>query len=144
MVKPTSSCKRRRTTTGFSEIEMDVACQLMQLCKQYINGDKGSKKTKAKTDESMEDEEEEHLQPRKRRFKSMDFIYSSTKPVIMQDKNVKKMKVMMWSKKTKEKSNPLEMEEKEEEHLQPRRRKFKSIDFIYSSTKPLIIKDQNV
>ncbi|KAB2092304.1 hypothetical protein ERO13_A02G017800v2 [Gossypium hirsutum] len=103
MAKLTSSCKRRRPTTGFSEIEMDVACQLMQLCKQYINGDKGSKKTKAKTDESspwdrylpLEDEEEEHLQPRKRRFKSMDFIYSSTKPVIIQDQNVKKMKIMM-------------------------------------------------
>ncbi|TYI91865.1 hypothetical protein E1A91_D02G025500v1 [Gossypium mustelinum] len=95
MAKPSSPCKRQKPTS-FSAIEMDVARQLMQLCKQYINGDKGSKKTKEKSNPlEVEEEEEEHLQPRRRKFKSIDFIYSSTKPLIIKDQNVKNMKIKM-------------------------------------------------
>ena len=85
-------------------MEMDVARQLMQLCKKYSDiGNQGSEKRKEETDQSNHreslkidllhplEEEDEHLQPRKRRFKSIDFIYSSTKPlnIIQTSKNRK-------------------------------------------------------
>ncbi|XWS13327.1 hypothetical protein CRYUN_Cryun36dG0028100 [Craigia yunnanensis] len=103
MAKSSSAWKRKKTWS-FSDMEMDVARQLMQLCQEYF-GDKrvAEERKEEETDESNpreslkkdhpleEEEEDEHLQPRKRRFKSIDFIYSSTKPLIIP--NVKKMKV---------------------------------------------------
>ncbi|XWS09232.1 hypothetical protein CRYUN_Cryun40dG0068000 [Craigia yunnanensis] len=103
MAKSSSGWKRKKTWS-FSEMEIDVASQLMQLCQEYI-GDKRvaeKRKEEEETDESnpreslkkdhpLEEEEDEHLQPRKRRFKSIDFIYSSTKPLIIH--KLKKMKV---------------------------------------------------
>ncbi|XVF28991.1 hypothetical protein REPUB_Repub15cG0081100 [Reevesia pubescens] len=92
-------------------MEMDVARQLMQLCQEYTTniGDKrdvtekreekeeetyqSNPRERSKIDHPLEElEEDEHLQPRKRRFKSIDFIYSLTKPLIIQQ-NAKKMKV---------------------------------------------------
>ncbi|GMJ01769.1 hypothetical protein HRI_003846100 [Hibiscus trionum] len=100
MAKQTpSSPLKRRKATSFSDTEMDVARQLMQLCRKYsddINGNTGSKKEK-RADETnpLDEEEEEHLQPRKKRFKSIDFIYRTTQPFIIQShQNVKKMKMM--------------------------------------------------
>ncbi|KAK8549329.1 hypothetical protein V6N13_009005 [Hibiscus sabdariffa] len=113
MAKQTPSPLKRRKAPSFSETEMDVARQLMQLCRKHsddgINGDRGSMKAKqAEADETnpwnryaledgehKEHEEEEHIQPRKRRFKSIDFIYRTTEPLIIQNhQNIKKMKMM--------------------------------------------------
>ncbi|XVE81229.1 hypothetical protein DITRI_Ditri15bG0046300 [Diplodiscus trichospermus] len=103
MAKSSSAWKRKRTWS-FSEMEMDVARQLMLLCQEYISDKRVAEKQKEEgIDESnpmgrwkkdhplQENEEDEHLQPRKRRFKSIDLIYSSTKPLIIQ--NLKPMKV---------------------------------------------------
>ncbi|KAB2009191.1 hypothetical protein E1A91_D10G153800v1 [Gossypium mustelinum] len=89
-----------RKSWSFSAMEMDVAGQFMQLCQHYISSSTAEQRrqtnpgpgclNKDRPPPLMEEleEEEEHLQPKKRRFKSIDFIYSSTKPLIL-----KKMKV---------------------------------------------------
>ncbi|KAH1047005.1 hypothetical protein J1N35_037789 [Gossypium stocksii] len=90
-----------RKSRSFSAMEMDVAGQLMQLCQYYISSSTAEQRRQTNPVpgclnkdhppplmEELEEEEEEHLQPKKRRFKSIDFIYSSTKPLIL-----KKMKV---------------------------------------------------
>ncbi|KAK8987896.1 hypothetical protein V6N11_065501 [Hibiscus sabdariffa] len=106
MAKQTPSPLKRRKAPSFSETEMDVARQLMQLCRKH-SGDRGSKKAKqadetnpwnryALEDEEHKEEEEERIRSRKRRFKSIDFIYRITVPLIIQDhQNVKKMKMKM-------------------------------------------------
>ncbi|XVF65368.1 hypothetical protein PTKIN_Ptkin09bG0242800 [Pterospermum kingtungense] len=101
MAKSSPAWKRKKTSS-FSDMEIDVARQLMQLCQQYYEDKRVTEETDEnkprreslkKLDHPLEDEEEEeeHLQPRKRRFKSIDFLYSSTRPLIFQ--TVKKMKV---------------------------------------------------
>ncbi|OMO51774.1 hypothetical protein CCACVL1_29594 [Corchorus capsularis] len=106
-----SAWKRKRpSTSSFSKLEMDVARQLMLLCQEYNHfcndkaGDESNQLAKKEESENesnrsgseslvsslssniqydpfeMEDEEE-NLQPRKRRFKSIDLLYSSTKPL---------------------------------------------------------------
>ncbi|OMP09208.1 hypothetical protein COLO4_05701 [Corchorus olitorius] len=113
-----SAWKRKRpSTSSFSKLEMDVARQLMLLCQEYNHfcndkaGDESNQLEKKEESESnrsqseslvstlssdqypfeMEDEEE-NLQPRKRRFKSIDLLYSSTKPLSIHH-NTKEMKV---------------------------------------------------
>ncbi|KAL4378026.1 hypothetical protein GQ457_02G037150 [Hibiscus cannabinus] len=112
MAKQTPPPLKRRKATSFSETEMDVARQLMQLCRKHgvddgIDGDRGSKKAK-QADETLswkrhaleyeeheKEEEKEHIRPRKRRFKSIGFIYRTTEPLIIQNHhNAKKMKMM--------------------------------------------------
>ncbi|KAK8663322.1 hypothetical protein V6N13_083145 [Hibiscus sabdariffa] len=96
MAKPSLPLKREQSST-FSAMEMEVARQLMQLCHQQRKlqeeesiSPRGNFK-KMKELEEEEEEEEEHLVPRKKRFKPIDFIYNTTKPLVVQ--NVKKMDV---------------------------------------------------
>ncbi|WRX21134.1 hypothetical protein QQP08_013621 [Theobroma cacao] len=102
-----SSAWKRKKGWSFSVMEMDVARQLLQLCKvrNNIGNNKGTERKKEEEEEEeegesesnrseitsstvtidqypLEEEEDEHLQPRKRR---------STKPLSIQ--NAKKMKV---------------------------------------------------
>ncbi|KAK8633518.1 hypothetical protein V6N13_014363 [Hibiscus sabdariffa] len=97
MAKQTPPPLKRRKATSFSETEMDAARQLMQLCRKHgvddgIDGDRGSKKAK-QADETLSwnryalkhEEEKEYIQPRQRKFKSMDFIYRITEPLIIQN-----------------------------------------------------------
>ncbi|EOY05118.1 Uncharacterized protein TCM_020206 [Theobroma cacao] len=106
-----SSAWKRKKSWSFSEMEMDVARQLMQLCKVRNNtgNNKGTERKNEEKEENesnrseitsstvtidqypLEEEEDEHLQPRKRRYKSIDSLYRSTKPLSIQ--NAKKMKV---------------------------------------------------
>ncbi|KAL4312473.1 hypothetical protein GQ457_01G033760 [Hibiscus cannabinus] len=113
MAKQTPFPLKRRKAPSFSETEMDVARQLMQLCRKH-SGDRGSKKAKhadetnpwnryALEDEEHkeEEEEEERIRSRKRRFKSIDFIYRITVPLIIQDhQNIDpmfKVGLIFWS-----------------------------------------------
>ncbi|KAG6711211.1 hypothetical protein I3843_05G039300 [Carya illinoinensis] len=94
--------KRRRTqkkpVDNFSESEMDVAQQLIQLSgdsgadddtinisvEQRKDGDHAAdvSSTNNTTGEFFEEEEEEEiLSTRKRRFRSVDHLYRSTKPL---------------------------------------------------------------
>ncbi|WRX22283.1 hypothetical protein QQP08_014770 [Theobroma cacao] len=99
-----SSAWKRKKSWSFSEMEMDVARQLMQLCKVRNNtgNNKGTERKNEEKEENesnrseitsstvtidqhpFEEEEDEHLQPRKRR---------STKPLIIQNAKKKKKKL---------------------------------------------------
>ncbi|KAL4386614.1 hypothetical protein GQ457_09G016110 [Hibiscus cannabinus] len=91
MAKSSLPLKREQSST-FSAMEMEVARQLMQLCHQQHQEEESISPTPRgnfkKMKELDEEEEEEHVVPRKKRFKPIDFIYNTTKPLV-----VKKMDV---------------------------------------------------
>lgn len=98
MANPSSACQYAGTW-GFSESEIDVARQLIKLCsdndsiddsrltgKRRKVQDEGFGKASAMIVEDIfEDNEEEHLNRRKRKSRSIHYIYSSTKPLVVFD-----------------------------------------------------------
>jgi hypothetical protein len=106
MAKSALACKTRRTQKGFgfSESEMDVARQLIKLSGESSDKNNNScaerkveqkRKVSDATDhlvsstnsingKTFEEEEEDGIcGPRKRRFRSIFHLYSSTKPVVV-------------------------------------------------------------
>lgn len=91
MSKLSFACKYEGTSWGFSESEIDVARQLIQLCSDHQNNNIGLAVTaKRKRVEDGEfgaasainiNIEDEDFKPRKIKSRSIHYIYSSTKPL---------------------------------------------------------------
>ena len=94
MAKLSLACKYEGITSGFSESEIDVARQLIKLCSHddKIDGNVGltGKRRRVEDDEfgaasAKINIEDEHLNLRKRKSRSIHYIYRSTKPLVVFD-----------------------------------------------------------
>ncbi|OMO51776.1 hypothetical protein CCACVL1_29596 [Corchorus capsularis] len=102
MAKLSSSCKYDGTLSlGFSESEIDVARQLIRLCcnndgnidengvvsgkRRRVPGDgfDGINRANSAAMVIEDNDDDLHLKPRKRKSKSIHYIYSSTKPIVV-------------------------------------------------------------
>ncbi|XVE84647.1 hypothetical protein DITRI_Ditri17bG0029600 [Diplodiscus trichospermus] len=84
--------KYEGTTLGFSESEVDVARQLIKLCSDNDNVDHSigltGKRRRVEDDElgaasAIVNVEDEQLKLRKRKSRSIHYIYKSTKPLVV-------------------------------------------------------------